>query len=164
MTLSVGEGFLYDVTVAGAFIATNMVVDRGEKVELEFNVPGADGPQMLPAVVARCAAPTQNHKGRVPAGLGVAFKAATPQDFKLINQIVVTTLTLDLLDFGYEKPKDPTDTDTRDLNGRKHPIPWQMPGSEDANRPLSSSSTIRLHVSDLLREFNAGDADLFSSN
>lgn len=97
------RGSLFDLNNAGAFIATDLVLEKGEKVHLELELPGDDEAQPLQAIVARCSGEIQGRKTTIPAGLGVVFIAKTSKERQLIQKVVMTTLALDLLGYGYRK-------------------------------------------------------------
>jgi hypothetical protein len=60
------------------------------------------------AEVARHAQRTRNNESIVPAGLGVCFLADSKDESERIRELVKTTLTLDLLDFGYDSRRTHT--------------------------------------------------------
>jgi Tfp pilus assembly protein PilZ len=93
-------GTLIDLNNMGAFVATDLVLDKGDKVHLELEIPGVDSPTPLLAVVARCSCEIRSKKKNIPAGLGLVFIGNTPEERQLIQQVVMSTLTLDLLSFG----------------------------------------------------------------
>jgi hypothetical protein len=105
---SIAEGHLYDVTTVGAFVATSLVLERGQRVELEIAAPGMTSPKRLVAVVARCTGRTKGSNDAMPPGLGVLFVARTEEERTRIREMVMATLTLDLLDYGYDRQLAPT--------------------------------------------------------
>lgn len=101
------EGYLVDLNNAGAFVATDLVLEKGTRVHLELTVPGEEHPCPVQAVVAHCSREIRSPKRVIPAGLGLAFVGQSQADRQLIQQIVMTALAVDLL--GYKKP-GPADT------------------------------------------------------
>jgi hypothetical protein len=93
-------GTLIDLNNVGAFVATDLVLEKGTEVHLELDIPGVDTPTPLLAIVARCSGEIQGKNKTIPAGLGLVFIGKTPEERQLIQQVVMSTLTLDLLSFG----------------------------------------------------------------
>jgi hypothetical protein len=131
-TYSVANGYLYDLSGAGAFVATDLVVDRGCRIELEIAVPGIDEPKSFQATVARCASRVEGSRGAIPAGLGITFLTDTETQLRNIRDFVMSTLTLDLLNFGYNKQARPVAKMTDSYRAKSHPILWKFPAVEDA--------------------------------
>jgi hypothetical protein len=111
-TFSIAEGHLYDVTTVGAFVATSLILDRGQRIEIEIATSGLTNPKRLVAVVARCTGHTKGKNGHMPPGLGVCFIAQSEEERERIREMVMATLTLDLLDYGYERQLTPTTSET----------------------------------------------------
>lgn len=95
-------GTLIDLNNAGAFVATQLVLEKGERLQLELDIPGVEETRPLQAIVARCSEEIKGKRKTIPAGLGLVFVGNTPEERQLIQQVVMSTLTLDLLGFGYE--------------------------------------------------------------
>ncbi len=95
-------GTLVDLNNAGAYVATDLVLEKGEKLHIELDVPGSDT-MPLQAVVVRRSGEIKGKKKTIPAGLGVVFVSNTPEERQLIQRVVMSTLTLDLLNFGYDQ-------------------------------------------------------------
>lgn len=94
------EGYLVDLNNAGAFVATSLVLEKGEKVHLELEIPGDSTRQPLQAVVARCSGEMKGHHRVIPAGLGVVFVGEGQAEREVIQKIVMRTLAIDLLGYG----------------------------------------------------------------
>jgi hypothetical protein len=94
------KGFLVDLNNVGAFVATDLILGKGEQVHVELDIPGIEDPMPLQAIVARCSGEIQGRKKTIPAGLGLVFVGNTPEERRLIQQVVMSTLMLDLLSFG----------------------------------------------------------------
>ena len=106
-------GTLIDLNNAGAFVATAMVLETGERLNIELDIPGVESPTPLQAVVARCSQEVRGRTRIIPAGLGLVFVGKTLEERRLIQQVVMSTLTLDLLGFGVEqqtRPRAATET------------------------------------------------------
>jgi hypothetical protein len=133
-TFSIAEGHLYDVTTVGAFVATSLVLERGQRVELEIATPGITNRRRLVAVVARCTGWTKGDNGAMPPGLGVCFVAKTEEERKRIREMVMATLTLDLLDYGYERQLTSTTSETITPGAKIHPIRRKPPAPGDLHQ------------------------------
>lgn len=103
--VKIAEGHLHDLNNYGALVATDLVLEKGFEILLELQVPGSPRPNPIRAVVARRADRIRNSEGVMPAGLGLCFLADSKDERERIRELVKTTLTLDLLDFGYESRK-----------------------------------------------------------
>lgn len=95
-------GTIIDLNNAGAFVATELVLEKGDRLHLELDIPGVDESRPLQAVVARRSDEIKGKRKTIPAGLGLVFVGNTPEERQLIQQVVMSTLALDLLGFGYE--------------------------------------------------------------
>jgi len=105
------EGLLVDLNNAGAFVATDLVLEKGEKVHLELDIPGDSQTQPLQAMVARHSGEIQGHHRVIPAGLGLVFVGQDQAEKELIQRVVMMTLAIDLLGYGARKnPLKPDDT------------------------------------------------------
>jgi Tfp pilus assembly protein PilZ len=106
------DGELVDLNNAGAFVATDLVLEKGEKIQLELDIPGESTQQPLQAVVARCSAEIKGHHKVIPAGLGLVFVGQDQAEKELIQKVVMMTLTVDLLGYGARKNPLPGSDDT----------------------------------------------------
>jgi hypothetical protein len=95
-------GTVFDLNNGGAFIATELVLEKGEELNIEFDVPGTDS-MPLQAVVARQSEEIKGKNKTVPAGLGIVFMSDTPEEREHIQKVVMSALTLDLLNFSYDQ-------------------------------------------------------------
>ena len=108
---TLAEGRLVDLNNAGAFVATDLVLEKGEKVHLELDIPGDSNTRPLQAMVARHSGPIQGHHKVIPAGLGLVFVGQDQAEKELIQRVVMMTLAIDLLGYGARKnPLKPEDT------------------------------------------------------
>jgi Tfp pilus assembly protein PilZ len=114
-------GFLVDLNNVGAFVATNLVLEKGEKVHVELEIPGIEEPTPLQAIVARCSGAIQGRNKTIPAGLGLVFVGNTQEERQLIQQVVMSTLMLDLLSFGckHQRLKEAAKTHPRGVKVSK---------------------------------------------
>ena len=96
------SGTLVDLNNAGAFVASDLVLDRGERLHVQLDIPGVEDTTPLEAVVSRRSEEIQGRTKTIPAGLGLVFVGNTLEERQLIQQVVMSTLTLDRLCFGYE--------------------------------------------------------------
>jgi hypothetical protein len=94
---------LVDLNNAGAFVATDLVMQKGDRIHVELDIPGVEEPKPLQAVVARRSEEIKGRKRTIPAGLGLVFVGNTPEEREFIQQVVMSTLTLDLLGFSYDQ-------------------------------------------------------------
>lgn len=112
-------GTLIDLNNAGAFVATDLVMEKGEHLHIELDIPGVVESRPLQAAVVRRTEEVRGRERTIPAGLGLVFLGTTPEERQLIQQVVMSTLTLDLLSFGYDHHKH-----LRDLS-KTHPTGWK---------------------------------------
>lgn len=99
--LTIGDGTLFDLSAAGAFIATDLKLEKGTFLELEIESSG-DEAMSLSAVVARRGKLILESHRPMPPGLGLTFIATTAEARSRVHRIVLATVTLDLLSYGYE--------------------------------------------------------------
>ena len=105
------DGHLVDLNNAGAFVATDLVLQKGEQIHLELEIPGDATTQPLQAVVARCSGEITGHHKVIPAGLGLVFVGQDQLEKELIQKIVMMTLAVDLLGYGARNSlQGPADT------------------------------------------------------
>ena len=103
-------GTLVDLNNAGAFVATDLVLEKGESLHIELDVPGSES-MPLQAVVARRSGEIKGKKRIIPPGLGLVFVDNSPEERQLIQKVVMSVLTLDLLSFGYDQQTRQRDDD-----------------------------------------------------
>ena len=95
-------GTLVDLNNAGAFVASDLVLDKGERLHVQLDLPGVEDTIPLEAVVSRRSEEIQGRTKTIPAGLGLVFVGNTHEERQLIQQVVMSILTLDRLCFGHE--------------------------------------------------------------
>ena len=106
------EGTLEDINNAGAFVVTDADLKKGDRVQLEIEIPGEGDTKILSATVARLRAEVRHQQEVLPPGLGVKFVAQTQEDLDYINQVVVRLLAFDLLGRGGKRQYPPGPNDT----------------------------------------------------
>lgn len=85
------EGRVIDLNNAGAFIATELVAERGERLEVRLLV--SEGEVVpLPAVVARRSEAVTGKSREVPGGLGLVFVAESLRERAFIQKAVLEAL------------------------------------------------------------------------
>jgi hypothetical protein len=83
-------------------VASDLVLDKGERLHVQLDIPGVEDATLLEAVVSRRSEEIKGRRKTIPAGLGVVFVGNTLEERQLIQQVVMSILTLDRLCFGYE--------------------------------------------------------------
>ncbi len=86
------RGQVIDLNNAGAFVATDLVLDKNTAVEVELQIPGEDKSLPLKAVVARR---TEEVKGKtrvIPAGLGLVFMTENVMERAFMQKAVLEAL------------------------------------------------------------------------
>lgn len=89
---SVTRGDVDDVNNFGAFIATELVLEKNAALRVELCVPDVDEPLLIKAVVARNAERIEGPRGVMPAGLGVMFIADSEKEERFIQKAVIVVL------------------------------------------------------------------------
>jgi hypothetical protein len=123
-------GTLIDLNNVGAFVATDLDLEKGTEVHLELEIPGVDTSTPFKAVVARRSEEIQGKKETIPAGLGLVFVGNTPEERDVIQQVVMSLLTLDLLSFGCKLQRIKHNSKTLPLGVK---VPKALSASEDSS-------------------------------
>ncbi len=92
VTGSETKGYVVDLNNIGAFIATELVLDKGTSLRVELCVPDVDEPLLINAVVARRTERIEGQSGAIPAGLGVMFIADNEKEETFIQNAVIVAL------------------------------------------------------------------------
>jgi hypothetical protein len=139
------DGRLFDLNSLGAFVATDLVIDPGSKLDLAIDIQGIERPNLLRAEVARTADKVQ-YSGRIsPAGLGLRFLAETQEELERIQRFVLETIMLDLLKYGYETRRTVDFWEDVISKSMSNKVEWQPPLVEGGTHPkLDPSQTISL--------------------
>lgn len=85
-------GRVVDINNIGAFIATDLVLEKGTPLRVEICVPDVDESLLIKAEVARRAERIEGRNGDMPAGLGVMFLADSEKEETFIQNAVIVAL------------------------------------------------------------------------
>ncbi len=85
-------GRVLDLNNAGAFIATELVLPKNTKLEIEIRFPGVEKSLPLQAVVARHREAVEGRNRSLPAGLGVVFLTTNVMERSFIQLAVLAAL------------------------------------------------------------------------
>ena len=85
-------GRVLDLNNAGAFIATELVLPKNSKLEVELRLPGVEKSLPLQAIVARHTEAVKGRNRDVPAGLGIVFMATNVMERSFIQLAVLAAL------------------------------------------------------------------------
>ena len=86
------KGHVVDLNVIGAFIATDLVLEKGSHLGVELCVPDLERSPLIKAVVARRSERVKGRNGDLPAGLGVIFLADKEEEHMFIQNAVIVAL------------------------------------------------------------------------
>jgi hypothetical protein len=86
------KGHVIDLNSIGAFIATDLVLEKDTSLEVELCVPGVEEPLRIKAVVARRAERVRGQSGDLPAGLGLMFLTENEKEERFIQNAVIVAL------------------------------------------------------------------------
>ena len=87
------KGYVVDLNNIGAFIATELVLEKATPLRAELCVPDVDEEALLiKAVVARRVERIEGRSGDMPAGLGVMFLADREKEETFIQNAVIVAL------------------------------------------------------------------------
>ena len=85
-------GRVLDLNNAGAFVATELVLPKNTRLEVELQLPGTDKSLPLQAVVARHSEAVEGRKRTFPAGLGIVFLTSNVMERSFIQRAVLEAL------------------------------------------------------------------------
>jgi hypothetical protein len=85
-------GRVLDLNNAGAFVATELVLPKNTKLEVELHLPGVEKGLPLQAVVARHTEAVEGRNRTVPAGLGIVFLTTNVMERSFIQRAVLEAL------------------------------------------------------------------------
>lgn len=85
-------GRVIDLNNAGAFVATDLALDKNTAVEVELHIPGEDKSLPLKAVVARRTEEVEGKTRVIPAGLGLVFMTENVMERAFIQKAVLEAL------------------------------------------------------------------------
>ena len=86
------QGQIIDLNNAGAFIATDLTLDKNTAVEIEIQIPGEEKSLLLKAVVARRIEQVEGKTRVIPAGLGLVFMTDNVMERAFIQKAVLEVL------------------------------------------------------------------------
>jgi hypothetical protein len=86
------KGHVVDLNNIGAFIATDLVLEKGTPVKVELCVPELKDSPLINAVVARRSERVPGQAGDLPAGLGLMFLADDEEEETFIQNAVIVAL------------------------------------------------------------------------
>ena len=89
------RGRVLDLNNAGAFVATDLALDRDARIEVELCLEG-DKSLPLQAVVARRTEPVEARGYTIPAGLGIVFLTTNVMERAFIQMAVLEALKTSL--------------------------------------------------------------------
>jgi len=102
------DGRVVDISTRGAYIETELVLDRGIYVSLVFRLPGPRGDQEIKAQVARSSPSSDPKASPLPRGLGVMFLTNAPGQQARVERLVAALVSADLLSYD-ERPSERMD-------------------------------------------------------
>jgi len=85
-------GRVLDLNNAGAFVATELVLPKNTKLEIELRLPGVEKSLPLQAIVARRTEAVEGRNRTVPAGLGIVFLTSNVLERSFIQLAVLAAL------------------------------------------------------------------------
>ncbi len=85
-------GRVVDLNNAGAFVATELILPKNTKLEVELRLPGVERSLPLQAVVARRTEAIEGRNRTVPAGLGLVFLTTNVMERSFIQLAVLAVL------------------------------------------------------------------------
>jgi hypothetical protein len=89
------RGRVLDLNNAGAFVATDLALDRDARLEVELCLSG-DQSLPLQAVVARRTESVEGRGHTIPAGLGIVFLTTNVMERAFIQKAVLEVLKVSL--------------------------------------------------------------------
>lgn len=94
ITVHDGEGFgdlyfeTHDVSSGGIFIASDLLLDVGEKLHIEFQLPGSQKPVHAEGTVVRVTRVPRLPGKDFKPGMGVKFTKISPEDKKRLEEFL----------------------------------------------------------------------------
>lgn len=85
-------GRVLDLNNAGAFVATELVLPKNIRLQVELRLPGVEKSLPLQAVVARRTEAVEGRNRTVPAGLGLVFLTTNVLERSFIQLAVLAAL------------------------------------------------------------------------
>lgn len=94
ITVHDGEGFgdlyfeTHDVSTGGIFITSDILLDVGEKLHLEFQLPDSSKPVVAEGTVVRVIRVPRLPSKDFKPGMGIKFTKITPEDKKRLEEFL----------------------------------------------------------------------------
>ncbi len=94
ITVHDGEGFgdlyfeTHDVSTGGIFITSDLLLDVGEKLHLEFQLPGSSKPVVAEGTVVRVTRVPKIPGKEFKPGMGVKFTKISDEDKKRLEEFL----------------------------------------------------------------------------
>jgi hypothetical protein len=85
-------GRVLDLNNAGAFVATELVLPKNTRLEVELRLPGIEKSLPLQAIVARHTEAVEGRNRTMPAGLGLVFLTTNVMERSFIQLAVLAAL------------------------------------------------------------------------
>jgi hypothetical protein len=89
-------GRVLDLNNAGAFVATELPLEKDTRLEVQLYLPGTDKSLPIRAVVARRSEAVEGRSGTFPAGLGLVFLTTNVLERAFIQMAVLEALKMSL--------------------------------------------------------------------
>jgi hypothetical protein len=86
------KGHVVDLNTIGAFIVTDLVLEKDTSLEVELCLPDMVEPLRIKAVVARRSECVRGQNGDLPAGLGLMFLTDNEKEERFIQNAVIVAL------------------------------------------------------------------------
>jgi len=105
------RGRVVDLNNAGAFVATDLVLEKNASLVVELRFPGEDKSLPLKAIVARRTETIKGRKRNFPAGLGLVFMTENVMERAFIQKVVLEALkgSLERSRVSLAKPREPAE-------------------------------------------------------
>jgi len=89
-------GRVIDLNNAGAFVATDLILAKGTRIEVELRLGGSEKSLPLQAIVARQIEAVVGREHSIPAGLGLVFLTANVMERSFVQMAVLAALKTSL--------------------------------------------------------------------
>jgi hypothetical protein len=89
-------GRVLDLNNAGAFVATELTLEKNTRLEVHLCLPGTDNSLPIQAVVARRTEAVEGRNHTFPAGLGLVFLTTNVMERAFIQMAVLEALKMSL--------------------------------------------------------------------
>lgn len=105
------RGRVVDLNNAGAFVATDLVLEKNASLVVELRFPGEEKSLPLKAIVARRTETIKGRRRDFPAGLGLVFMTENVMERAFIQKVVLEALkgSLERRRVSREKRQEPVE-------------------------------------------------------